>query len=185
MKQRVKTPDEPFITSHKRFYGYGLGINTDFFGHQVISHGGSVSTATAQMAFIPEKGVGVMILANGTGYPLSYIGDYSLALLLGEDPSQLAVCSYEAVQRDIEGLYETFKGTMRCKVVRSGSILMLEMGDRYRDVTVPLIPVDWTGPLKIFQGISMDRRFSVEFFKEDEDQFLIYERYKMRKIGKL
>ena len=185
MKQRVKTPDEPFITTHMRYYGYGLGINTDFFGHQVISHGGSVTTATAQMALIPEERVGVMVLANGTGYPLSYIGDYALALLLGEDPSKLAVVSYEAVQRELEGVYETYKGTMRSRLVRRGSLLALEMGDKYRDVTVPLIPVDWRGPLKIFNGISMDRRLPVEFFTENGEQFLIYERYKMRKIGKI
>ncbi|MGQ9679162.1 MAG: serine hydrolase [Candidatus Bathyarchaeia archaeon] len=185
MKPRVKTPDEPFISDYDRYYGYGLGINSSFSGYDLISHGGSVSTATAYMGFIPAKKIGVMVLANGSGYPLNYIGEYALALLLGEDPYKLPVFKYEKIQKNLEGVYETYKATMRAKVVSKGSLLALEIGDKYRDLTVPLVPVDWEGAVKIFHGISMDRRISAEFYEQEGDTYLIYERYKMKKVGKI
>lgn len=185
IKQRVKTPDEPFISDYIRYYGYGLGINSNFFGYDLISHGGSVSTATAYMGFIPAKKVGVMILANGTGYPLNYIGEYALALLLGEDPYKLPIFKYEKIQRELEGVYETYKATMRAKVISKGSLLTLEMGDKYRDLSIPLVPIDWESPTKIFHGISLDRKISAEFYKQGDDAYLIYERYKMKKVGKI
>ncbi len=185
MKPRVKTPDEQFISRHVRYYGYGLGINRDFFGCDLISHGGSVSVATAYMGFIPEKGVGVMVLANGSGYPLSYIGEYALTLLLGRDPNEHPIFRYERLQEELAGVYETYKSTMRVKVTGRGSLLTLEMGDRYRDLTVPLIPSEVEGGRLLFHGISMDRRIPVEFIRDGGETYLLYERYKLRRIGKL
>jgi hypothetical protein len=154
-------------------------------GNTVISHGGSVTTATAQLAFMPEKKTGVIILANGTGVPLSYIADYALALLIGSEPEQLPVVRFERALAEVEGVYETYKGTMRGKVCRRGSLLSLETGDKYRDVTVPLIPIDWLGDVKVFEGLSGDRKQRVEFYCEGGGQYLIYERYKMKRIGKI
>ena len=185
MKPRVKTPDEPFISNYTRYYGYGLGINRGFYGYDLISHGGSVSVATAYMGFIPERGVGVMVLANGTGYPLSYIGEYALALLLGRDPGDHPVFRYERVQEELEGVYETYKATMRARVARRGSLLTLDMGDRYRELMVPLIPINYEGDRVLYQGISMDRKITVEFIRQDGETYLLYERYKLKKVGKL
>ncbi|MBS7652805.1 MAG: serine hydrolase [Candidatus Bathyarchaeia archaeon] len=185
MKPRVKTPDEPFISNYVRYYGYGLGINRDFYGYDLISHGGSVSVATAYMGFVPERKVGVMILANGSGYPLSYMGEYALALLLGRDPKDHPVFIYERVQEELEGVYETYKATMRAKVARRGSLLTLDMGDRYRELMVPLIPLEFKGDRALFQGISMDRKIPVEFIKDGGETYLLYERYKLRKIGRI
>ncbi len=185
MKPRVKTPDEPFISRYVRYYGYGLGISRDFYGYDLISHGGSVSVATAYMGFIPERKIGVMILANGSGYPLSYIGEYALALLLGRDPRDNPVFGYERLQEELEGVYETYKATMRVKVARRGSLLTLDMGDRYRELVVPLVPSGLVGESLHFHGISMDRKIPVEFVKEGGETYLLYERYKMKRVGKL
>jgi hypothetical protein len=72
---------------------------------------------------------------------------------------------------------------MRGKVQRSGSLLSLETGDKYRDVTVPLIPLEWLGDVKRFEGLSADRKQPVEFYRVGGEQYLIYERYKMKRIG--
>ncbi|MEM3006217.1 MAG: serine hydrolase, partial [Candidatus Bathyarchaeia archaeon] len=163
----------------------GVGIKRDFYGYDLISHGGSVSVATAYMGFVPERKVGVMILANGSGYPLSYMGEYALALLLGRDPKDHPVFIYERVQEELEGVYETYKATMRAKVARRGSLLTLDMGDRYRELMVPLIPLEFKGDRALFQGISMDRKIPVEFIKDGGETYLLYERYKLRKIGRI
>jgi CubicO group peptidase (beta-lactamase class C family) len=185
LKPRVKTPDEPWVTKHARHYGYGLGSVEDAWGNTVINHGGSVTTATAQIAFIPERGVGVMVLANGTGYPLGYIADYALALINGKDPEELPTIRFERALKEVEGVYETYKGTMRGKVQKMGSLLSLETGDKYRDVTVPLIPLEWLGDVKRFEGLSADRKQLAEFYRVGGEQYLIYERYKMKRIGKI
>jgi hypothetical protein len=150
-----------------------------------MNHGGSVSTATAQLAFIPERKVGVIALANATGYPLSYIADYTLAFLTGNDPEQLPVIRFERSLAEVEGVYETYKGTMRGKVLRKGSLLSLETGDKYRDVSVPLVPIDWMGDVKRFEALAGDLKQIVEVYREGGEQYLIFERYKMRKVGRI
>ena len=184
MKPRIRLPHEPFISQDIRYYGYGLGI-ADFFGHQLVGHGGSVLVSTAYMGFVPDRGIGVVLLANGSGYPLSYIGEYALALMLGRDPEELSFIRYEKVLEELVGVYETYKGTMRVKVVKKGSLLQIERRDKYTEFTVPLLPVEVEGDTKVFQAISMDRKIPTEFIKEGEDIFLIFERYKMKKVGKL
>ncbi|RLG45006.1 MAG: serine hydrolase [Thermoproteota archaeon] len=185
MTPRIRLPHEPFISKGVRYYGYGLGIRPDFFGYNLIGHGGSVLVSTAYMGFIPEKGIGVVILANGSGYPLSYIGEYTLALLLGKDPMELPVVRYGEVLDELAGVYETYKGTMRVTVTKRGSLLQIERKDKYTEFTMPLIPVDIEGKVKVFHAISMDMKVPTEFIKEDEDLFLIYERYKLKKVGKI
>jgi len=185
MKPRVRTPYEPWVSRNVRHYGFGLGSTQDAWGNTIMNHGGSVSTATAQFAFIPERKVGVIALANATGYPLSYIADYTLAFLTGNDPEQLPVIRFERSLAEVEGVYETYKGTMRGKVLRKGSLLSLETGDKYRDVSVPLVPIDWMGDVKRFEALAGDLKQIVEVYREGGEQYLIFERYKMRKVGRI
>jgi hypothetical protein len=59
------------------------------------------------------------------------------------------------------------------------------MGDRYRELMVPLIPINYEGDRVLYQGISMDRKITVEFIRQDGETYLLYERYKLKKVGKL
>ena len=78
------------------FYGLGWRIY-DYAGHQVISHTGGVRGYMAQIAFLPESDVGIVILANSrgprTGRILPTFLDMELGLkdmdwlMLDEDPS--------------------------------------------------------------------------------------------------
>ncbi len=181
-KPRIKTPDQPWVTKTVRHYGYGLGINVDPSGPTTISHGGSVSTATAQIAFVPEEGIGVIVLANGTGYPLTTIADYALAAMMGRDPNQLPAIRFENTLNDLTGNYETYKHTMKGRVTRRGSMLQLDTGDKYRDVAVPLIPLDWESPTKTFESPTGERKQIAEFYTQDGEQYLIYERYKYKRV---
>lgn len=47
----------------KTYYGLGWRIY-DYAGHQVINHSGGVDGYLAQIAFLPEKDVGIVILTN-------------------------------------------------------------------------------------------------------------------------
>ncbi len=185
MRPRIRLPHEPFIDEGLRYYGYGLGIRSDFFGYDLIGHGGSVLVSTAYMGFIPEKGIGVMVLANGSGYPLSYVGEYALTLMLSRNLRELPFIRYEEVLNELSGVYETYKGTMRITVSKRGSLLHIERKDKYTEFIVPLIPVDWEGDVKVFHAISMNRKIPTEFIERDGEIFLIYERYKLKKVGKI
>jgi len=181
-KPKVKLPLQIF---GGEAYGYGLMIIPNFFGNKVIGHGGSVLVATAYMGYIPEKSIGVAILANGSGYPLSQIGLYGLALMLEENPENLPFIKVERAFDSLTGLYETYKGTMKAEVVSKAGILQIEIKDKYIDLIVPLIPEDIDGDLKTFYTVQGGGKLPVQFTLNGDKVDLIYERYRLKKIGNL
>ncbi len=180
-KPRVKIPLQVFGGES---YGYGLSIIPNFFGYK-LGHGGSVLVYTAYIGYIPEKRVGVALLANGSGYPLSQIGLYTLALLLDKNPEELPFIKYEKTYELLSGLYETYKGTMDAKVVLKGGLLQIEICDKYTDMIIPLIPEDIEGDVKRFYTIQAGGKLPVEFIVDGGNVELIYERYRMKKVGSL
>ncbi len=181
-KPRIKLPLQIF---GGEAYGYGLHIIPNFFGNKLVGHGGSVLVATAYMGYIPEKGMGVALLANGSGYPLSQIGLYGLALMLGENPENLPFIKVERTFDLLTGLYETYKGTMKAQVVSKGGILQLEVKDKYTDMIIPLIPENIEGEVKMFYTVEAGVKLPVEFIVRGDKVDLIYERYRLKKVGKL
>jgi CubicO group peptidase (beta-lactamase class C family) len=190
MEPRVKTPAlAPGLfgekLTHTREYCYGLHTIGDFFGRTVVGHGGSVLIATAQMAFIPEENIGIMLLANGSGYPLGHLAEYGLALALGEDPGQLPFRRVELALEKLEGVYETYRGTVRVNIRKAGDYLVYESKDRHQEQSTPLVPAELDengGRFFVLQGGS---RTPVEFRCTDDGVELLYERYKLRRIGAL
>jgi CubicO group peptidase (beta-lactamase class C family) len=166
----------------KGSYAFGLSVTPDFLGHELIGHGGSVLVATAYMGFIPKKKVGIALLANGSGYPLSQIGMYGLAILLEEDPESLPFVQMEKALTELVGTYETYKGTMKAQVKRMGDFLTIEIKDKYNDLVVPLVPESIEK--RTFYTLGWGMRLPVEFRVQKEKIELIYERYLLRKTGK-
>lgn len=181
-KPRIKLPAQTF---GGEAYGYGLMTIPNFFGNKLVGHGGSVLVYTAYMGYIPDKKIGIAVLANGSGYPLSQIGLYGLALMLGENPENLLFIKVEKTFEQLTGLYETYKGTMKAQVVSHGGILQLEIKDKYTDMIIPLIPEDIEGKLKIFYTIQAGGKLAIEFMTEGGKVELIYERYRLKKVGNL
>ena len=181
-KPKVKLPLQIF---GGEAYGYGLHIIPRFLGNKLVGHGGSVLVATAYMGYIPEKRIGIALLANGSGYPLSQIGLYGLALMLGEDAENLPFVRVERAFDLLTGLYDTYKGTMKAQVVTKGSILSLEIKDKYVDMIIPLIPEDIEGEVKNFYTVQAGVKLPVEFIVKGDKVDLIYERYRLKKVGNL
>jgi len=181
-KPRVKRPLQIF---EGEAYGYGLGIIPDFFGHKLIGHAGSVLVATAYIAYIPKEKVGIALLANGSGYPMSQIGQYGMALMLGENTENLPFIKVEKAFDLLTGLYETYKGTMKARVVSNGGILQIEIKDKYVDTVVALVPDDIETNAKAFHAFQSGGELPVEFRVDGDKVDLIYERYRLRKIGSL
>jgi CubicO group peptidase (beta-lactamase class C family) len=180
---RVRTPVEGLLG--KVGYGYGLGIVPDFYGRKLIGHSGNVGVATAYIAFIPEEDIGIALLANGEGYPLSNFGMVGLALLLGEDSEKLPFVSTERALKDLEGTYETYKGTMQALVKKTGDFLVIEIKDKYTDAIIPLIPAKLGKNLRTFYTLVNSNKLPVEFRVRKGQTDMIYERYYMKKTGEL
>lgn len=166
-------------------YGYGLSVYPDFYGHTLVGHGGSVLISTAHLAFVPEQEIGVMVLANGSGYPLQNIAHFALAVLLEQDPWTLPAMRTERALERLAGRYETYQGTYGGTVSRAGDFLMLEIKNKLLAQTIPLVPVALDPAHPRFFTLALGRRLVVEFEVTDKSMDLIYERYKMRRVGDL
>jgi len=163
-------------------YGYGLTVTERFLGRRLVRHSGSVLVYTAFMGYLPEDGVGVIVLANASGYPLSLIGMYALALALSRDPYEaVPYLRYEETLEKLQGIYETYKGTYRLQVRRLGDFLAVEYRDRYREVTTTLAPMEVREDYAKFYTLSAGGKVEVEFFIDGGRVVMVYERYKLVK----
>lgn len=177
-KQRIAVPWRAF---GDEAYGYGWMITRRFHGEKLVAHGGSVLVYTAWVGFLPERKMGVAVLANGSGYPLSYVGMYALSILLGKDPHQLPQLRLDELLNKLTGTYEAYKGTIKAKVYRRGDALYIEMGGKYTKRAAPLIYERSEDDVHIFTTPSGGTRLKVEFREEKDRTILLYERYKFVK----
>jgi CubicO group peptidase (beta-lactamase class C family) len=168
--------------SNPNWYGYGLRM-TPLLGHTVVGHGGSVLVATAEMAFIADKGLGVMVLTNASGYPCSQIAQYALTAALGADPDQLPFVQAERRLEALEGTYETYGGTMQVTLKRSGSFLVMETHDPYSPHETTLIPERLDDSGGTFWTLSGVHRLPVQLTRDGDRVELIQERYMYRRTG--
>jgi len=181
-KPRVKLPVQIF---GGEAYAYGLMTIPNFLGYKLVGHGGSVLTATAYIGYIPERKIGIALLANGSGYPLSQLGMYGLALMLGEDPEKLPFIKLERQLESLTGRYQTYKGTMDAQVVKKGSFLCVIIKDKYMEEVVPLFPENLEGNVKTFYTLQGAGKLKVEFIVNGKDVDLLFERYRLKRVGVL
>jgi len=181
-KPRVKLPVQVF---GGEAYAYGLMTIPNFLGYRLVGHGGSVLTATAYMGYVPERKIGIALLANGSGYPLSQLGMYGLALMLGKNPEELPFIKLERQLDALTGKYETYKGTMNVQVLKKGSFLCIVIKDRYMEEIVPLFPENLEGNVKTFYTLQGAGKLQVEFIVNGKDVDLLFERYRLKKTGTL
>ena len=181
-KPRVKLPIQIF---GGEAYAYGLMTIPNFLGYKLVGHGGSVLTATAYIGYITEKRVGIALLANGSGYPLSQLGMYGLALMLNENPEKLPFIKLDKQLEPLTGKYQTYKGTMDVEVLKADSFLLIKIKDKYMEMTIPLVPENLEGNIKTFYTLQGGGKLPVEFIVNGEKIDLIYERYRLRKVGPL
>lgn len=162
-------------------YGFGLRMQ-QFFGRTLVGHGGSVLAATASMQFLPEDGLGVMVLANGSGYPLDQIAQFALAAALGEDPWRLPALRLERLLESLTGDYETYQSTYGLSIVRDGDFLSARIKNKYGTISTPLVPLDQDPAHPRFFTLGGGRRQTIEFFVKEGQVELLFERYKLRRV---
>jgi len=180
MKPRIKRYEDEELTD---YYGYGLSISNGFYGKTLIGHGGSVLVYTAYIGFVPDEDIGVALLANSYGYPMSNFGLYALSILADIDPEEHMIFRREEILNMLEGEYETFKGTFNIRIEVKGDFLIYKYSGRYRDIAIPLIPDTLGKDKSIFYTYSNGRRIDAVFYRRNGKIYLIYERYKYTKIS--
>jgi CubicO group peptidase (beta-lactamase class C family) len=181
---RVPTPqkDNPF---GQYAYGLGLGVLPNFLGRPLVGHSGSVGTATAYMGFIPAEKIGVVVLANSSGYAPSAMGQYALAMMLDKDPETLPFVKNDRLMSELTGNYETYMGTTKVQIRKAGDFLMAVSQGKFGGNTIPFIPVNLEGNKRTFYTLAGGNKIYAEFILEEDKTTLVYERYAYRKTGDL
>ena len=188
-RKSIEIMEKPYILlPHRVFekegYGYGLRIVEDFLGKKLVCHSGSVLVYTAYMGYIPSEGIGVVVLANASGYPLSNIGMYALAIALGKDPEKdLWFIARERILEKLQGIYETYKGTYRLSIKKHGDFILAVYRDKYLEQTAILVPIEVKDDYAKFYTFSYGRRIEIEFFINSTGITMIFERYKFVKVS--
>jgi CubicO group peptidase (beta-lactamase class C family) len=167
-------------------YGYGLGITPDFFGHEMIGHGGSITVSTAYMAFIPDLKAGVVMMGNSSGMDYATIAESVFANLMGKDPAEaIPALIIRERTKQLMGSYETYRGLENLKVVGKGGLLYLEEKNRWSEKTTltPLIPEDPTLASTDFYTLRNGLKSPVEFaIREDGKIDLFIGRYCFHRV---
>jgi CubicO group peptidase (beta-lactamase class C family) len=165
-------------------YGFGLAVES-FFGRRLIGHAGNVGVSTAHIAYLPEDGLGVAVLANGSGYPLGHVARVALALALGQEPGELPALAVQDSLEQLTGRYRTFRGTVDARVVRHGDFLKLLIASRTNPEEIILVPERTGGSEPGFFTLSEGRSLPVSFRRLDDGTELLFERHKFRRVGPL
>lgn len=159
------------IDGTEQGYGYGWMVQS-YLGDRLIGHGGSVGVSTAWQGFLEEAGLGVVVLCN-TGadpHPM-HVGPALLAILQGEDPSQVEPrYALDAKYEGLPGEYESFRGLMGGEVDRDGGTLTLELGTDRQKQTLSLHPDSLDPTETTFHAVGNDgARIPVRFERHEDD----------------
>jgi CubicO group peptidase (beta-lactamase class C family) len=167
-------------------YGLGVSITDDFLGEPLIGHSGSLVVTGSYFGFMPRSNVGVAVLTNGNGYGMPALAKVALTMLLGRDPAtELAFVRTENLLKELSGQYETFRGTLRGKIVREGDFLRLEYvgGDQPPGGAI-FVPERLDGDEPRFFTICDGAKLPAVFRRKAGGGVeLIFERYKLRRTG--
>ncbi|MGE0554559.1 MAG: serine hydrolase [Gemmatimonadales bacterium] len=80
-------PPSPFQDTELGHQQYGMGLFiTTYRGHKLVHHGGNIDGFSAELSFLPDDSLGVMVLTNLNGTPVrDFLPRYVYDRLLGLD----------------------------------------------------------------------------------------------------
>lgn len=183
-----KTPEDSSYGQGETWYGYGWMIEKDFFGHEVIQHGGNVLISSGMVAMIPKMKMGVAIGVNcDSSGLLGPLAHGILAILLGKDVNEaVPLLQIQNKLNKLVGKYKTYKGLQTLEI-------FLENGILYAKIPYPFLPKPTILPLApenidelkfvvpiAFPGMTMKGQFFIDE-KTGEVQ-LIVDRYNFHKL---
>lgn len=170
-----------------RVNGAGLQRHVGVVGHDVWGHGGGVMGGTAYLALIPERQLGVVILANAHGYPLAQLALVALASLLGEAPEALPFVRRQRLVERAAGSYAGWSASIRAELRPRAWGVELRMAFEPRGRSVPLVLLhhDDDQDTTHFLTLGSGRPGRAELRYDRDTPLLVYERYALHRTGDL
>ena len=80
--------------NYKKYYGYGLMVEPNYYGGTLLKHGGAIKGVAAHLSIVPERGITTMALANLIGTPVEKLTLAALNLLEGRE-ADVPLVTYE------------------------------------------------------------------------------------------
>jgi D-alanyl-D-alanine dipeptidase len=123
--------------------GFGLGFAvSELDGHRLIRHGGAIYGFATELAFLPEKelGVAVVTTVDGANSVVSRIAKHALrgamAARAGKEPPeiQLTRALEPGMAKNLAGRYETKEDGDAIELFERGGRLWLTVGDLFVEV---------------------------------------------------
>ncbi|MBX3322984.1 MAG: serine hydrolase [Phycisphaeraceae bacterium] len=146
--------------------GYGLGwMIADWEGKRLITHAGGIDGFTAEVAFVPDEGFGVVILTNHFGTPFAQQGrEIALRGMFKDLPSTVADLPNEENFDRMLGMYIAnfgpFKDAEMPVSVQNGRLAVLVPGQTTYELRGP--SADGKRPFALTDAIAVT-------FNEDKD----------------
>lgn len=164
-------------------YGYGWGITRNFFGNDIVLHGGGITGGASMIGFLKDSSIGFTAIGNADGFPSMEVFS-ALALLLGKDPDKdLPFVVKENHYARLCGEYKSYNGIYTFKVINKAGVLHVESGPP--PSSIPIIPTtDENEPMEFYYitpfGINMPITFR---FDENGKSHFVVERNSLHKVN--
>ncbi|MBP2241802.1 CubicO group peptidase (beta-lactamase class C family) [Cytobacillus eiseniae] len=138
--ESVKLMTTPYIECDKgTYYGYGVMVTPDYYGHKLVEHGGSIKGVAAQLNILPELGLTGVSFANLAGVPSTKLLFSAFADQLGKSVKESHL-SYEVVEvseeelKQYEGVYASGEGAQYTVAIEDGKLQLKAEGLELNDV---------------------------------------------------
>ncbi|RTR35192.1 class C beta-lactamase-related serine hydrolase [Robertmurraya yapensis] len=139
--ESVELMTTPYIECEKgHYYGYGVMVIPDFYGHKLIEHGGSIKGVAAQLNILPELGLTGAAFANLAGVPSTKLLFSAFNDQLGK-PVKESYVSYDEVElseeeiKQYEGVYASGEGANYTVSVVDGKLQISADGMELKGIT--------------------------------------------------
>lgn len=147
-----------------KYYGYGLTITPDYYGHKLIEHGGNLKAIASLMSIIPELGITGVILTNLAGVPAGPMLRAALNDVQGKDvlASHQHFDEVELPEDELQqyvGTYQSNEGVTLTISIDEGKIKFFTQGEYH--------PIRCIGR-HLFEVTIKDQQEIVRFI-EDQD----------------
>ncbi|MFX0033507.1 MAG: serine hydrolase [Candidatus Hodarchaeota archaeon] len=186
-KPYIKIPEETY-GGKEPSYGLGWKIEKDFFGYELIEHGGDIGSSTAYLAIIPEKRMGVISGANcNASIVLGSLAHAVLGILLDRkfNETALSLVVHKKL-KNLTGEYQTYKSLETMKISFEEGILYTEIKESldFPKMKLPLAPEN-LDELKFYVPIAYpNRKIKIQFFIDEQTEkvHFTFDRYYYHKI---
>ncbi len=144
-------------------YGSGWEIFPEFFGEIMYQHPGDIYLCSSCISFLPNRKIGVVVLANKGCVPQAILTQAILALLMGRDPGK--DFDYIRESRYVEsiiGTYEDYLGYSSAVVYGKSGNLFLSITSDASNFDLPVFYDQGE-----FYAILNSRKVNLRFVKHD------------------